>query len=186
MNSSNLINPFLPTYQKTYRRWCLLSGFLCMTLICFLGILSWIDWEHSGTLQKTILFLQKNGDGDLVQQYEILKKKQNDLQEKLKKIKCWQKPVQYRDYFQTIAAIIPATVCCITIECEHMSVCLKGHTQTLEALLGFVHALDQTTLFQSMNLVELQPSCVLYKQKNLVNFTVKGKLKGITEKNIIE
>lgn len=179
MNSSNLINPFLPAQQRMWRRWCFISGFMMVVVIGSMVIFSaYLYWELHG-LQKAMHRIKKNSAVDVAKKYAALQDEKTVLKQKMKRMRQRQQPVNYYDYITSLATTIPTTVVLTSLFLEQDVVLLKGQTQTIEGLLGFIHTLEQTSFFQSMNLVELQPSNNLYMEKKLVNFIIKGKLKGV-------
>ena len=97
----------------------------------------------------------------------------------MQKIKQWTQSDFYQDHLIMIAQAIPTKMMLTCLDFDEIDVVLQGQTPEIEYLLAFLSSLEQSKLFQSMNLIDLQSSSVLYKKKKLVNFMIKGKLEGI-------
>jgi Tfp pilus assembly protein PilN len=176
MNSSNLINPLTPFEHRSWNRWLITTAFLIVLSVLVLLGITMHNYFKTYCLQKEVTNLQKSCNLDVIQKHAALSKEHQEIEQKIKKIKQWKKSFCYQNYVKALAETIPAQVALSSVDFLENNVLIQGQTQTLEVLLGFLHALDQTTLFQSMNLIELQPSEIMYKEKKLVNFVIKGHL----------
>lgn len=176
MNSGNLINPLSPQEFCAWKQWIMFSSLCGIFLIIILSLATVHFYWQSFCLQKAVAALQKNDATSHVKNRELLHMQQQEINQKLKTIKLWNLPYYFYEHLETLSTTIPAEVVLTSLEFELDDVVIKGQTLAIEFLLEFLHNLEQSKLFQSMNLVEMQPSCIVYKEKKLVNFTIKGKL----------
>jgi Tfp pilus assembly protein PilN len=144
--------------------------------IIFLFLFSIYYYWQNFCLHKEVVQLQKHNSEHLTQSKELLHEQQQEIMQKLKKMKDWKTVYYFQDHLHALSVTIPSDVALISVDFDDDIVVVKGHTVALEYLLEFLHNLEQSKLFQAMNLIEVQPSLIVYKEKKLVNFTIQGKL----------
>ncbi len=179
MNPYNLINPFSPQEQMSWRRWCigsLLSIGLVGTIL--FGYTVQLCYEIYSVKKKLTAF-RSSGASAALENYEQLCRNYSILKEQIKQILSWQQSSFFYTHIFKISEMIPACVMLESVICNEEEITMEGETQSIETLLGFIHDLNATELFQAMNLIELKPSSMVYDEKKLVNFLIKGKLKGL-------
>lgn len=176
MNSANLINPLSPQEYCAWKRWLFITSSSVAVATLFLLIVTiHHSWQLYG-LKKKVLFLQKNSATSTSQNHELLRVQHQEVKKKLKEIKQWNRSYYFKDHLEALSTTIPFNSVLVSLYFDDDGALIKGQTLALEFLLDFLSKLEQTHLFQSMNLTELQPSSDLYREKKLVNFTIKGKL----------
>lgn len=179
MNPYNLIDPISPQEQMSWRRWKIVS----------LGVFSLVAAILSGytiklcydiyALQKKMALFHASGVTQALGDYERLSVQCLTLKQEIKIIKLWQQSTFFYRHITLIAEKIPSTILLLSLDFDRENATLEGQTQSIENVLGFIHDLNETELFQGMILVELKPTPLLFEEKKLVNFLIKGKLKGL-------
>jgi Tfp pilus assembly protein PilN len=177
MNSGNLINPLSPQEQYAWKRWLSTTVLLIGSiLVCILISTAFHYWNIYG-LHKRIRVLQKNVNTSELKKNSVLIEQKKMVQQRLKEMKQLSRSHFYQDHLKALSNAVPQKVRLVSIDFEETQAFIKGQTHDLEFLLELIHNLEKTTLFQSMNLIEMQPSLISYEEKKLVNFTIHGKLK---------
>lgn len=176
MNSGNLINSLSQREYYAWHRWLVITRCGVAIVVIFLLASSINRYWHFHCLQKKVNALHKKVNTDAMQKHAALDEWQHELKQKLKKVKQWKNSYYYQNHLKVLANTIPSNVLLSSVYFEGKDAVIKGQTQALEFLLEFLHALEQTKLFKSMNLMELQPSAHIYGDKNLIHFCIKGSL----------
>lgn len=179
MNPYNLIDPFSPRDQLRLRLWKTISwSALGVSCIVLLGCTAQLSYTIFSIRRNCAKFETPEAQRTMLE-YEQVCSQLRGLKEQISLITLLHKESFFYKHLCMIAQKIPAQVKLDFLQCSSEEITLEGQSQSLEMVLGFIHSLNDTELFQGINLIELKPSSLVYDEKKLVNFSVKGKLRGL-------